>query len=53
MFSLLNTSMFISKIKARILTLSVVLAIVSTNSTSLTLFGLPQDFLLSVVFGVS
>jgi hypothetical protein len=41
MFSLLNTSTFVSRVKARISTLSIILAIVSANSTSLTPFGLP------------
>jgi hypothetical protein len=41
MFSLLNAGTFISGVKARISTLSVILAIVGANSTSLTLFSLP------------
>jgi hypothetical protein len=52
MFSLLNTSTFISRVKARILTLSIILAIVGANSTSLTPFSLSQDFLLSIIFGI-
>jgi hypothetical protein len=52
MFSLLNASTFISRVKARISTLSIILAIVSADSASLTLFSLPWDFLLSAVFGV-
>jgi hypothetical protein len=53
MFSLLNTSTFVSRVKAGILTLSIILAIIGADSTSLTLFSLPWDFLLSAVFGVS
>jgi hypothetical protein len=52
MFSLLNASTFIGRVKAGISTLGVVLAVVDTDSTSLTPFSLPQDFLSSAVFGV-
>jgi hypothetical protein len=53
MFSLLNTGTFVSKVKAGISTLSIILAVVGADSTSLTPFSLSQDFLLSVVFGIS
>jgi hypothetical protein len=52
MFSLLNASTFISRVKAGISTLGIILAIVGADSASLTPFSLPQDFLLSAVFGV-
>ncbi len=52
MFSLLNASTFIDRVKARISTLSIILAVIGANSASLTPFSLSQDFLLSAVFGV-
>ena len=52
MSSSLNTSTFVGGVKAGILTLSIILTIVGTNSASLTPFSLPQGFLLSTAFRV-
>ena len=51
MSSSLNVSTFARRVKARILTLSVVL-VISVDSSSLTPFGLPRGFLLSAAFRV-
>ncbi len=52
MFSLVNTSTFVSGVKSGILTLSIILVIVGVDSASLTSFSLPRGFLLSTVFRV-
>jgi hypothetical protein len=51
MSSSLNANTFASRVKAGILTLSIIL-VIGIDFTSLTPFGLPRGFLLSTAFRV-